>query len=73
MMRDLNDLQFFVAVVTHRSISAAARFLGVPKSHVSRRLSLFDEHPGVRLVERSNRRVSNGGIYYVAHSIRKEP
>ena len=27
-MRDLNDLQFFVAVVTQRSFSAAARFLG---------------------------------------------
>jgi DNA-binding transcriptional LysR family regulator len=58
MMRDLNDLQFFVAVVTHRSISAAARFLGVPKSRVSRRLSLFEEHLGVRLVERSTRRVN---------------
>ena len=57
-MRDLNDLQFFVAVVTHRSISAAARFLGVPKSRVSRRLSLFEEHLGVRLVERSTRRVN---------------
>jgi DNA-binding transcriptional LysR family regulator len=58
MMRDLNDLQFFVAVVTQRSISAAARFLGVPKSRVSRRLSLFEEHLGVRLVERSTRRVN---------------
>jgi DNA-binding transcriptional LysR family regulator len=58
MMRDLNDLQFFVAVVTQGSISAAARFLGVPKSRVSRRLSLFEEHLGVRLVERSTRRVN---------------
>jgi DNA-binding transcriptional LysR family regulator len=58
MMRDLNDLQFFVAVVSQRSISAAARFLGVPKSRVSRRLSLFEEHLGVRLVERSTRRVN---------------
>lgn len=57
-MRDLNDLQFFVAVVTQGSISAAARFLGVPKSRVSRRLSLFEEHLGVRLVERSTRRVN---------------
>jgi DNA-binding transcriptional LysR family regulator len=57
-MRDLNDLQFFVAVVTQRSISAAARFLGVPKSRVSRRVSLFEERLGVRLVERSTRRVN---------------
>jgi DNA-binding transcriptional LysR family regulator len=58
MMRDLNDLQFFVAVVTQRSFSAAARFLGVPKSRVSRRVALFEEHLGVRLVERSTRRLS---------------
>lgn len=57
-MRDLNDLQFFVAVVTQRSFSAAARFLGVPKSRVSRRVSLFEERLGVRLLERSTRRLS---------------
>ena len=57
-MRDLNDLQFFVAVVTQRSFSAAARFLDVPKSRVSRRVSLFEERLGVRLVERSTRRVN---------------
>jgi DNA-binding transcriptional LysR family regulator len=58
MMRDLNDLQFFVAVVTQRSFSAAARLLGVPKSRVSRRVALFEEHLGVRLLERSTRRLS---------------
>jgi Bacterial regulatory helix-turn-helix protein, lysR family len=39
-MRDLNDLEFFAAVVGHRSFSAAARVLGVPKSRVSRRVAL---------------------------------
>jgi DNA-binding transcriptional LysR family regulator len=58
MMRDLNDLQFFVAVVTQRSFSAAARFLGVPKSRVSRRVALFEERLNVRLLERSTRRLS---------------
>jgi len=58
MMRDLNDLQFFVAVVAQRSFSGAARFLGVPKSRVSRRVSLFEERLGVRLLERSTRRLS---------------
>lgn len=57
-MRDLNDLQFFVAVVTQRSFSAAARFLGVPKSRVSRRVALFEERLNVRLLERSTRRLS---------------
>ena len=57
-MRDLNVLQFFVAVVTQRSFSAAARFLGVPKSRVSRRVALFEERLAVRLLERSTRRLS---------------
>lgn len=57
-MRDLNDLQFFVAVVTQHSFSAAARWLGVPKSRVSRRIALFEERLGVRLLERSTRRLS---------------
>lgn len=54
-MRDLNDLQFFAAVVGQRSISAAARLLGVPKSRVSRRISVLEERLGVRLLERSTR------------------
>jgi DNA-binding transcriptional LysR family regulator len=54
-MRDLNDLQFFAAVVRHRSFSKAARALGVPKSRVSRRVALLEERLGVRLLERSTR------------------
>lgn len=54
-MRDLNDLQFFTAVVDHRSFSAAARLLGVPKSRVSRRVAVLEERLGVRLLERSTR------------------
>ena len=54
-MRDLNDLQFFAAVVGHRSFSKAARVLGVPKSRVSRRVALLEGRLGVRLLERSTR------------------
>ena len=54
-MRDLNDLQFFAAVVGHRSFSKAARVLGVPKSRVSRRVALLEQRLGVRLLERSTR------------------
>jgi DNA-binding transcriptional LysR family regulator len=57
-MRDLNDLQFFAAVVGHRSFSKAARGLGVPKSRVSRRVALLEERLGVRLLERSTRSLS---------------
>src|SRR5260370_21867170 len=57
-MRDLNDLQFFAAVVGHRSFSAAARLLGVPKSRVSRRVAVLEERLGVRLIERSTRKLN---------------
>jgi DNA-binding transcriptional LysR family regulator len=57
-MHDLNDLRFFAAVVGHRSFSGAARALGVPKSRVSRRVALLEEHLGVRLLERSTRSLS---------------
>ncbi|GLR83626.1 LysR family transcriptional regulator [Bradyrhizobium iriomotense] len=54
-MRDLNDLQFFVAVVVNRGFSAASRALGVPKSRISRRVALLEERLGVRLLDRSTR------------------
>src|ERR1700726_936193 len=54
-MRDLNDLQFFTAVVAHRGFSAAARALGLPKSRVSRRVALLEERLGVRLLDRTTR------------------
>lgn len=57
-MHDLNDLGFFAAVVEHSSFSAAARQLGIPKSRVSRRVALLEERLGVRLIERSTRKVS---------------
>jgi DNA-binding transcriptional LysR family regulator len=55
MVRDLNDLQFFVAVVINRGFSAASRVLGVPKSRVSRRIALLEERLGVRLLDRTTR------------------
>jgi DNA-binding transcriptional LysR family regulator len=55
-MRDLNDLQFFAAVVANGGFSAAARALGAPKSRISRRVAALEERLGVRLVERSTRR-----------------
>lgn len=55
-MQDLNDLNLFVAVVTHGGFSAAARALDAPKSKLSRRIAGLEDHLGVRLVERSTRR-----------------
>ena len=57
-MQDLNDLRFFATVVAQQSFSAAARALSVPKSRISRRVAALEEQLGVRLLERSTRRVS---------------
>lgn len=57
-MLDFNDLQFFAAVINHRGFSAAARALGIPKSRLSRRVTLLEEHLGVRLIERSTRHLA---------------
>jgi DNA-binding transcriptional LysR family regulator len=54
-MHDLNDIQYFVAVVEHLGFSAAARALNLPKSSVSRRISALETRMGVRLLERSTR------------------
>jgi DNA-binding transcriptional LysR family regulator len=55
-MRDLNDLQAFVAVVANGGFSAASRATGGPKSRLSRRVAALESELGVRLVERSSRR-----------------
>lgn len=57
-MQDLNDLSFFAAVVAHGGFSAAARAMGIPKSRLSRRVAAFEAQLGVRLLERSTRRLS---------------
>ncbi|HEY2049229.1 MAG TPA: LysR family transcriptional regulator, partial [Caulobacteraceae bacterium] len=54
-MRDLNDLNLFVAVVANGGISAAARSLGAPKSKISRRVAALEAQLGLRLVERTTR------------------
>jgi DNA-binding transcriptional LysR family regulator len=56
-MRDLNDIQYFVAVVEHQGFSAAARALNLPKSSVSRHIADLEARLGVRLLERSTRSV----------------
>lgn len=56
---DLNhDLAFFVAVVQHPSLSAAAVHLGLSAPAVSRRLAALERRLGVRLMNRTTRRQS---------------
>jgi DNA-binding transcriptional LysR family regulator len=56
-VRDLNDLRFFAAVVSSGGFSRAARELGLPKSRLSRRVAQLEAELGVRLLERSTRRL----------------
>jgi DNA-binding transcriptional LysR family regulator len=66
-MRDLNDVQYFAAVVEHQGFSAAARALNLPKSSVSRHIANLEARLGVRLLERSTRSVRStevGNAFY---------
>lgn len=56
-MRDLNDLYLFAAVVSHNGYSAAARALGMPKSKLSKHVAQLEAQMGVRLIERSSRKL----------------
>jgi DNA-binding transcriptional LysR family regulator len=57
-MQDLNDLLYFAKVVEHGGFSEASRRLGVPKSRLSRRIAEMETLAGVRLLQRSSRRVT---------------
>ncbi|MCF3643101.1 LysR family transcriptional regulator [Rhizobium sp. TRM95111] len=56
-MQDLNDLALYAAVVKHKGFTAAATALGVPKSKISKRVAHLEEQLGVRLIERSTRKL----------------
>ncbi|MFM0164933.1 LysR family transcriptional regulator [Paraburkholderia sediminicola] len=68
-MRDLNDLYFFAQVVEYQGFAPAGRALGMPKSTLSRRIAVLEEHLGVRLIQRSTRRftVTEIGQSYYTH------
>ena len=66
-MRDLNELYFFAKVVDHGGFSAAAQQLGIPKSRLSRHIARLETRLGVRLLNRTTRRVTlteSGRLYY---------
>lgn len=68
-MQDLNDLYYYVQAVDHGGFAPAGRALGIPKSKLSRRLSLLEERLGVRLIQRSTRQfmMTEVGQAYYAH------
>src|SRR5262249_3781394 len=69
---DLNDVALLVRVVQTRSFSAAARERGVPVSTVSRRVARLESSLGIRLLERTTRRLrlTDAGHAYFAHAER---
>ena len=56
-MTDLNSLMVFARVVEAKSFSEAARRMKIPLSTVSRRVAELEKQLGVRLIERSTRRL----------------
>jgi DNA-binding transcriptional LysR family regulator len=64
---DLNDIVVFTKVVETHSFTGAAEQLGIPKSTVSRKLAQLEERLGVRLVQRTTRKLALtdvGQAYY---------
>jgi DNA-binding transcriptional LysR family regulator len=67
-MQDLNSMLLFAKVVEHGSYSAAARALGLQTSKLSRRIADLELKLGVRLLQRTTRKVSVtevGQSYYL--------
>ena len=56
-MADLNAMALFALVAEHKSFSEASRRAGVPVSTVSRKVAKLERDLGVRLLERSTRRL----------------
>ncbi len=57
-MQDLNDMLFFTEVVERGGFAAAGRALGIPKSRLSRRVGELEQRLGVRLLQRTTRKLS---------------
>ena len=70
-MQDLNDMLFFAEVVDQGGFAAAGRTLGVPKSRLSRRVADLEARLGVRLLQRTTRKLSltQAGEIYHRHCI----
>jgi DNA-binding transcriptional LysR family regulator len=70
-VQDLNDLYYFVQVVDHGGYAAAGRAIGLPRSKLSRRIMDLEDRLGVRLLQRSTRKltVTEIGQEYYRHCV----
>ena len=62
----LNDMALFVEVAQANGFSRAAAKLGIPQSTLSRRIAALEDALGLRLFNRSTRRLelTGAGTYY---------
>ena len=70
-MQDLNDMLYFAEVVDAGGFAAAGRTLGVTKSRLSRRVAVLEARLGVRLLQRTTRKLSltTAGELYHRHCV----
>ena len=70
-MQDLNDMLYFAEVVDRGGFAAAGRSLGVPKSKLSRRVAELETRLGVRLLQRTTRKLSltEAGELFHRHAV----
>jgi DNA-binding transcriptional LysR family regulator len=68
-MKDTNDMLYFAEVVERGGFAAAGRHLGIPKSKLSRRVAELETRLGVRLLQRTTRKLSltEVGEVYLRH------
>jgi DNA-binding transcriptional LysR family regulator len=66
-MQDLNDMLYFAEVVDRGGFAAAGRHLQVPKSKLSRRVAELESRLGVRLLQRTTRKLSLTGVGELYH------
>jgi LysR family transcriptional regulator, transcriptional activator for dmlA len=66
------DLEFFVLIARHRSLTAAARALDLTPPAATKRLAQLENRLGVRLVNRTTRSISltSEGETFLAHATR---
>ena len=54
-MRDLNEIQCFVKAIEMKSLTGAAKALGLPKSSISRKIKSLESRLGLTLIVRTTR------------------
>src|SRR5690242_6282927 len=68
-LEELASMAVFAQVVQLRSFSAAGRQVGIAKSAVSKRVAALEERLGVRLLNRTTRKLAltEDGLRYYEH------